>query len=233
MECNEKLLNFASKTLETIHKQAAMKKNKYVQMVIDQIKNSDETMDYINLPGFIFQRNLMEELCEALKKSKYVNTIDLEDNFIDDEMAIIFFKMLKYNDSITAIFFRENLIGDSAIIVLSESLEFNKKLKHINLSNNKISDAGAHALSNILETNDTLEHINLSKNKITKEGINSILKSIKKSKSKALKSIRILGNNLSQEEMNEIMEENEIYKNYITVNYSDVMLFSKWLPLGG
>jgi Ran GTPase-activating protein (RanGAP) involved in mRNA processing and transport len=95
-----------------------------------------------------------------------VTAIDLEDNRIGAEGALMLADALKVNTSVTTIDIGHNTIGDEGASALADALIVNTSLTSIDLRKNEIGNEGAATLADALKVNTSVTDIDLDYNEI-------------------------------------------------------------------
>lgn len=99
----------------------------------------------------------------------------------------VVFEYLKFNNSVLYINLQNNLIDDDEAVILSEVLMNNETLQHLNLKGNIIKLRGANAIKEAIIYNKALLHLDLHGNLIPIAGMLALGRGI--SKNKGLKRI--------------------------------------------
>ncbi|ORZ08235.1 hypothetical protein BCR41DRAFT_411175 [Lobosporangium transversale] len=107
----------------------------------------------------------------SLKFNTTLTALDLRDNFIGKEGALVLSKALKTNTTLTTLNLRGNSTGKEETLELSKALTTNTTLATLDLSHNSIGIEGVEALSEALKANRALAALNLLDNSIEKEAL--------------------------------------------------------------
>jgi Ran GTPase-activating protein (RanGAP) involved in mRNA processing and transport len=109
--------------------------------------------------------------------------ISLTNNKIDDNMAILLSKKLKYISGLEALYLHYNEITNVGIIAISLAMQqLHMNLFNINVRNNKIGDDGAIELARTLNKMSRLTYLNIGNNKIGNAGLIAISNALRDKK---------------------------------------------------
>lgn len=160
---------------------------------ISRLKKLNVSRNFLDAEGFLLIGGLLANgpptITELYMQECYGSLSAIE-SFVEG------FKM---NRTLTILDLRENDIGFEGAIVLAESLQANNKLKQLHISSCNIESRGTEAICTVLLNNVSLEVLNLGDNDMGDEGaakIGSLLES-----NRYLKQLSISENNISDEGM--------------------------------
>eukprot|EP00984_Skeletonema_dohrnii_P000687 scaffold205_cov83-Skeletonema_dohrnii-CCMP3373.AAC.4 len=140
-------------------------------------------------------------LAESLGQSQCaLRELTLEKNDIGGEGAVALAHALGGGGSkLQSLVLKGNAIGDVGAMALGEMLQHNASLRILDISSCSIGNEGGAAIGSGLSLNATLQTLNLDKNSLG-SGSNHVLFSEGVSSNKALKTLHLSGNGISDEE---------------------------------
>lgn len=140
--------------------------------------------------------NSIKYLSIRLKDMNYLLDLNLQGNFLDDEIIKWLVPGLISNQSISYLNLSNNLLDSASVIKLSSLLIRSKNLITIDLSNNQITGEGGFALSIVIKENTQLKSIRIGMNMIDDVNISRILKAIENNS--VLEVLDLSSNKISQ-----------------------------------
>ena len=110
------------------------------------------------LPGFENYRvDRATAFAEALKTNSTLLTLELCENRVGDEGAIVIAEALKMNRTLQTLNLHENGVGDKGAMAMAEMLKINPALQSLHLGYNRIGDVGAAAIAEALYSMSTIQ----------------------------------------------------------------------------
>ena len=125
----------------------------------EMVSKYNETYQVLTLKALAYVR-----LSRALKTNQSLIILDLYNNSISDQVAMLIASALEINKTLTTLSFHCNSIQDEGIIAIAKVLETNTTLTNLDLANNNFSPDGFFALATSLKINTTLKKLNLINN---------------------------------------------------------------------
>ena len=123
------------------------------------VSNYNETDQVLTLQALAYVR-----LSRALKTNQSLIILDLYNNSISDQVAMLIASALEINKTLTTLSFHCNRIKDKGTIAIAKVLEINKTLTNLDLAYNNFGPDGLFALATSLKINTTLKKLNLINN---------------------------------------------------------------------
>ncbi|CCW59765.1 unnamed protein product [Phytomonas sp. EM1] len=121
-----------------------------------------------NLQSLILSSNEFGEsanfIAEGLMENKCVNTLDMSNCKIRENVGVRFGNALFVNTTLKSLNFSKNKLKDRGAKEVSRGLAVNKALVSLNLASNMIGDEGGKALAAALVSNNTLRELDLKRN---------------------------------------------------------------------
>ena len=161
---------------------------------VDKINDSLQNNTNLQL---LKLKNITSEGVKPIFEVKALQRLDLSNNTLSDDGAVIISDGLKNNNTLLELNISHNNITNKGIKNITESIQVNTTLKELNLSRNILSDDGVAAFSDGLKYNISLQELNISHNKITDEGAKMISEAIKVNKT--LQKLDISHNSISDD----------------------------------
>mmetsp|Transcript_35665 Transcript_35665/g.72943 ORF Transcript_35665/g.72943 Transcript_35665/m.72943 type:complete len:1176 (+) Transcript_35665:88-3615(+) len=160
-------------------------------------------------------------LAESLGQSQCaLRELTLEKNDIGGEGAVALAHALGSGGSkLQSLVLKGNAIGDVGAMALGEMLQHNDSLRILDISSCSIGNEGGAAIGSGLSMNATLQTLNLDKNSLG-SGSNHVLFSEGVSTNKALKTLHLSGNGISDEESLDSSTWGEAVANALSSNTS-------------
>ncbi|XP_063621647.1 leucine-rich repeat-containing protein 74B-like [Cydia splendana] len=109
----------------------------------------------------------IQAMTKSLVDNKTLTSIDLTDNFLNDDACFHLGDMLTTNTILTELNLAGCRIGPSGALRLCAGLPNNKALMVLNLSRNQLGDAGTDHLSQAIFSKSVVREVNLSSNSIS------------------------------------------------------------------
>jgi Leucine Rich repeat len=117
---------------------------------------------------------IAQNIARMLKTNKFIHSLNLESNGIDETGIGLICLGLANNHSIRYLNIRDNKIGNNGLILLSFILESNKLIQHLDIGGNRIGDKGIQVLCESLKNNTSLQTLNLGCNDMSEDGMQSL-----------------------------------------------------------
>ncbi|XP_040899312.1 nucleotide-binding oligomerization domain-containing protein 1 [Toxotes jaculatrix] len=147
-------------------------------------------------------------LASAIQKSSSIFDVGMWGNTIGDEGAEAFAEALKHHPRLTNLSLSANGITSKGGKFLTEALKENSVLRIFWLVQNEMTDDAAPQLAELIKANTGLTHLWLISNHFTVHGIRHLAEAL--AHNTALKEICVKGNQLSEEEEREFLEEKRL-----------------------
>lgn len=122
--------------------------------------------DKISLSYYGVNPQAVRAMAIALQYNKYVQSLDLTDNFLNDDACYHLGRMLLSNVTLTELNVTGCRIGHSGILRLGYTLKINRTLMTLNLSNNNIGEKGGEYFAKQIFNGAVVRRIDLSKNSL-------------------------------------------------------------------
>ncbi|KAK9883909.1 hypothetical protein WA026_004852 [Henosepilachna vigintioctopunctata] len=180
----------------------------------------------LNLKYYVPVEKQMKAICRTLEDNKFIQELNLQDNWLSVESCSYLMSLLQWNRTLTVLKLKECRIGPQGMAVLSESLGAsfiedldlsfnslgdegikngihglgdNQKMKKLNLSHNELTEESAIYLNEILSSAGSLEELNLAWNCFnTVKGMKILCEGFKNAES--LRWISLAWNGISKEQ---------------------------------
>ncbi|XP_041976994.1 protein NLRC3-like [Aricia agestis] len=123
--------------------------------------------DSINLSYYCVHPYGVRAMAEALIHNKTVSSLNLTDNFLNDDACYHLGEMLATNNTLKELNLSGCRIGPSGAKRLFSGLILNSGLKTLNLNRNALGDRGVEYLADVVERGIDVERISLSYNNIS------------------------------------------------------------------
>ncbi|EFC42914.1 hypothetical protein NAEGRDRAFT_68976 [Naegleria gruberi] len=150
---------------------------------------------------------MLAKILSDSSKAKFLTTLVLSENLIDDEQTKIITSGLYLNTRITSIDLSHNRISVEGCKSIAAMLKANKTLKILHISDNDIQTDGALYIGSSLKFNSSLKELNLSLNKIGDAGALSVI-----TNSKNLQKLNLANNVITEQTGNQLIRKMEEYK---------------------
>nr|XP_053625465.1 LOW QUALITY PROTEIN: leucine-rich repeat-containing protein 74B-like [Plodia interpunctella] len=124
--------------------------------------------DEINLRYYCVDPFSVRAMAMALQYNKYVNRLDLTDNFLNDDACYHLGKMLQSNVTLKKLILSGCRIGKSGLVYLMKHLRVNRSLITLDLSRNELGDDGGEYFARQLDHGVAVPNVNLSSNQLGK-----------------------------------------------------------------
>ena len=124
----------------------------------------------------------ISSLCDIIKQSTSLTTVNLRYNKIGDVVASAVAEAIKQSNSRTTVNLSDNWIGGYGASAIAEAIKQSKSLSVIDLSHNLIGAYGASSIAEAIKQSTSLTTVNLRYNKIGSIGASAITDAIKQSK---------------------------------------------------
>lgn len=118
-------------------------------------------------------------LAKIFDETKYLTTVILSGNLIDDDLLRMLMTGLIKNDTITHLDVSHNKITNHGARLLSKLMGENSVLTTLNLADNQVHAEGGRYLARGLRENDSLLQLNLRLNRLTDEGCSLLLEGLR------------------------------------------------------
>ncbi|XP_061709555.1 leucine-rich repeat-containing protein 74B-like [Cydia pomonella] len=109
----------------------------------------------------------IQAMAKSLINNRTLTTINLTDNFLNDDACFHLGEMLTNNTALTELNLSGCRIGPSGALRLCAGLPKNKGLKVLNLSRNQLGDAGTDHFAGAIFSQANVQEVNLSNNGIS------------------------------------------------------------------
>ncbi|XP_063531897.1 leucine-rich repeat-containing protein 74B-like [Cydia strobilella] len=116
----------------------------------------------------------IQAITKSLINNKTLTSIDLTDNFLNDDACFHLGEMLTTNTMLTELNLSGCRIGPSGTLRLCAGLPTNKILKVINLSRNQMGDSGTDHFAQAIFSRSDVQEVNLSNNSISGKGAQTL-----------------------------------------------------------
>ena len=169
----EKTLKVLQEETEEEKREQRMNNNRFTEDLDD---------DYVSLSYRDYIADNIDELAEAIKDNRIVETLCLYNDQIGDKEVKAISEALKVNKSITQFELSGNQIGYRGAEYLSDALKVNESITTFYLDQNEIGDRGAKAISEALKVNKSITFISLEVNQIGDKGVEYLIEALKVNK---------------------------------------------------
>ncbi|KAB0804869.1 hypothetical protein PPYR_01839 [Photinus pyralis] len=136
--------------------------------VLRRVLSSLET-DELNLKYYGLREKQVLCIIDTLKRNKYIEVVDLQDNWLEPKCLQHISDMLVFNSTIRKLVLRECRIKPEGAELLSEGLQNSRALVELDLSCNNLGDEGMAFLEMGLRESGSIEILNLSDNNLESE----------------------------------------------------------------
>ncbi|CAK1545080.1 unnamed protein product [Leptosia nina] len=134
--------------------------------------------DSIDLKYYCVNPFGVRPMAIALQYNKNVQSLNLTDNFLNDDACFHLGEMFLCNSTLQELNLSGCRIGPTGAKLLFSGLPLNKKLRILNLSKNAIGDAGVEHLANVTFRGIGVLQIILSQNDITGKSMSTLAESL-------------------------------------------------------
>ena len=179
---------------------------------------SNNQLSFICLGLDILGNELTVILCEAIKNSKTVTSLDLSGNGVDGSGATCIAEAIKVINTLSSLNLSNNGIGDIGATSIAEAIKVNKTVTDLNLSRNGISYIGATSIAEAMKVNETLTHLSLWGNDIGDAGATSIAEAI--NVNETLTSLDLWFNHFSDDGVASLADAIKVNKTLSKVNFA-------------
>ena len=168
LQCNPITDNGASDLIKTVKD---LSKNFQVYVTINNSLLNKSNLRFVkeNL-NLIYKGHDKDSLCTALKCCTNLQTLDLSDNSVGSDGAVVLAERLKCCTNLQTLNLSDNSIGSDVAVALAEGLKCCTNLQTLNLSYNSIGSNGGVALAEGLKCCTNLQTLYLSYNSIGSNG---------------------------------------------------------------
>ncbi|XP_023022839.2 uncharacterized protein isoform X1 [Leptinotarsa decemlineata] len=128
----------------------------------------------LNLKFYGLTAKQMRALTECLKGNSYIETLILQDNWLDPYMTGLVTSMLEENSVLRVLNLRECRIGEKGAEKLNEALSGSQFLIELDLSFNDLGDVGLQYLEKGLCETPSLRKLNISHNNLTEDSAETL-----------------------------------------------------------
>ena len=179
---------------------------------------SNYQLSFICLGLDILGNELTVILCEAIKNSKTVTSLDLSGNGVDGSGATCIAEAIKVINTLSSLNLSNNGIGDIGATSIAEAIKVNKTVTNLNLSRNGISYIGATSIAEAMKVNETLTHLSLWGNDIGDAGATSIAEAI--NVNETLTSLDLWSSHFSDDGVASLADAIKVNKTLSKVNFA-------------
>ncbi|XP_063361417.1 leucine-rich repeat-containing protein 74B-like [Cydia amplana] len=120
----------------------------------------------------------IQAMTKSLINNKTLTSINLTDNFLNDDACFHLGEMLMTNNVITELNLSGCRIGPSGALRICAGLPNNKVLKMLNLSGNQMGDAGTEHFAEAIFSRSDVQEVNLSNNGVSGKGVQTLAEAI-------------------------------------------------------
>jgi Ran GTPase-activating protein (RanGAP) involved in mRNA processing and transport/GTPase SAR1 family protein len=137
------------------------------------------TLTDLNLAGYDFSKNCINELCEFIQTNPLLRVLDLSDCHLSPSVLSKIMMSLKHNLTLKKINLSRNELLDEGAELVAKFIRENKTLDEVDLSLTQMKDAGLVALADALLMNPTLKQLYLRGNLYNSAAITVMLSALK------------------------------------------------------
>ncbi|KAL3265318.1 hypothetical protein HHI36_009526 [Cryptolaemus montrouzieri] len=133
-----------------------------LQRVLESLDRKELDLRY-----YALRPKELRAIFHVLEINAYIETLKLQDSWMEEESVRLLSDMLMQNGTITSLDLKQCKIGPQGAKALNDGLLVSLTLKELNLSYNSIGDQGLRYLKPTLKGNESIKKIDLGHNNLT------------------------------------------------------------------
>lgn len=146
------------------------------------LTNGPSSIQELSLKNCMGSSECMEFLCEGLKASKSLTSLDVSENRIGASGANQLASVIGMSNRLRHIFMNSCDIGVEGCQSVFNAMQSNMTIEVLTCNDNGFGDDGCDAIAATIRSNQRLKHLDISENGIGYDGVTTIFKAITKNR---------------------------------------------------